>query len=119
MLLLTAEFTMREGCEEGALALIATAKEQAEAHQPGTLVYLVHRILDADGNPGRTLFFYEGYEDAEALTTHLDSSSWKAIEEKWTEYFEGPSWHSITSQKLDRIAAFARPGVIPIAAKAG
>jgi quinol monooxygenase YgiN len=115
MITLTAQFTMRTGKVREASALVTAVKEQAETSQPGTLVYLVHRVLDPHGRPGRTLLFYERYKDQQALDAHLNSSSWKAIEKDWTTCFEGPSSKSIQASMLARVAAFERPGAIPVA----
>jgi quinol monooxygenase YgiN len=111
---LTAEFTMRIGKVREALALVTAVKQQAEKTQPGTLVYLVHRVLE-NGRPGRTLVFYERYRDQRALDAHLNSSSWKAVEKGWTKCFEGPSSRSIQASTLMRVAAFERAGAIPLA----
>jgi len=111
-----ATFTMRAGRETDALALIRAVKRQAERDQPGTLVYLVHRTLDKKGKPTRTLYFYERYRNAAALNAHLASSSWKRVIAKWTDYFEGKSPRTgIKFFGVKRIAAFERPGAIPIA----
>ena len=111
-----ATFTMRAGRETDALALIRAVKRQAERDQPGTLVYLVHRTLDKKGNPTRTLYFYERYRNAAALNAHLASSSWKRVIAKWTDCFEGKSPKTgIEFFGVKRIAAFERPGAIPIA----
>ena len=115
MITLTAQFTMRPGKIRGALALVAAVKRQAETDQPGTLVYLVHRVLGKNGAPGRTLLFYERYRNKKALDAHLQSSSWRAIETNWERYFEGRSTKSIQSSMLQRIAAFERAGAIPVA----
>ena len=111
-----ATFTMRAGRETDALALIRAVKRQAERDQPGTLVYLVHRTLDKKGKPTRTLYFYERYRNAAALNAHLASSSWKRVIAKWTDCFEGKSAKAaIKFFGVQRIAAFERPGAIPIA----
>ena len=111
-----ATFTMRAGREADALALIRAVKRQAEREQPGTLVYLVHRVLDRKGKPTRTLYFYERYRNAAALNAHLASSSWKRVIAKWTDCFEGKSPKTgIEFFGVKRIAAFERPGAIPIA----
>jgi len=111
-----ATFTMRPGRETDALALIRAVKRQAERDQPGTLVYLVHRTLDKKGKPTRTLYFYERYRNAAALNAHLASSSWKRVIAKWTDCFEGKSPKTgIKFFGVQRIAAFERPGAIPIA----
>jgi quinol monooxygenase YgiN len=112
-----ATFTMRAGQERGALALIRAVKRQARADQPGTLVYLVHRVLDAKGKPTRTLYFYERYRSHAALQAHLDSSSWQAVTAHWTRFFEGASPDSIEFFDVQRIAAFAREGAIPIVSR--
>ena len=111
-----ATFTMRAGREADALALIRAVKRQAEREQPGTLVYLVHRVLDAKGKPTRTLYFYERYRNESALQAHLASTSWKRVVAKWTECFEGKSSKAgIKFFGVKRIAAFERAGAIPIA----
>ena len=111
-----ATFTMRAGRESDALALIRAVKRQAEREQPGTLVYLVHRVLDRKGKPTRTLYFYERYRSEAALQAHLASTSWQRVVAKWTECFEGRSASSaIKFFGVKRIAAFERPGTIPIA----
>lgn len=114
MITLTAQFTMKAGKVPEALKLVRAVKRQSQKEQPGTLVYMVHRVLASNGQPSRTLLFYERYRSKEALQAHLASSSWQAIVTNWSTYFEGdgPST-AITSEKLDRIAAFARPGAIP------
>src|SRR5690242_7350825 len=110
-----ATFTMLAGREADALALIRAVKRQAEREQPGTLVYLVHRVLDANGKPTRTLYFYERYRSHHALNVHLGSSSWRRVVERWTECFEGASaTAAITFFGVKRIAAFEREGAIPI-----
>ena len=111
-----ATFTMRAGREADALKLIRAVKRQSEREQPGTLVYLVHRVLDRKGKPTRTLYFYERYRNAAALRAHLASSSWQRVTAKWTECFEGRSPKTgIKFFGVDRIAAFERAGAIPIA----
>jgi quinol monooxygenase YgiN len=115
MITLTAQFTMRSGKVREAFALVTAVKEQSEKSQPGTLVYLVHRVLDSKGRPGRTLLFYEQYKDQEALNAHLNASSWKTIEKNWTKYFEGASSKLIQATMLTRAAAFERSGAIPVA----
>ena len=115
MITLTAQFTMRPGKVRQARALVAAVKRQSQKHQPGTLVYLVHRVRAKSGAPGRTLLFYEQYRNQKALNAHLQSSAWQAIEKNWKKYFEGGSAKSIHASMLKRIAAFERPGAIPAA----
>jgi quinol monooxygenase YgiN len=111
-----ATFTMRAGREADALALIRAVKRQARDEQPGTLVYLVHRVLDKKGKPTRTLYFYERYRNEAALQAHLASTSWQRVTAKWSECFEGKSPRTgINFFGVQRIAAFERAGAIPIA----
>jgi len=111
-----ATFTMRAGREADALALIRAVKRQAERDQPGTLVYLVHRVLDRKGKPTRTLYFYERYRNEAALQAHLASSSWQRVTAQWTDCFEGKSAKAaIKFFGVQRIAAFERAGAIPTA----
>ena len=93
-----ATFEMRQGREKAALKLIAAVKRQAEREQPGTLVYLVHRILDKNGKATRHLYFYERYRNMAALNAHLASSSWQQVDAEWTRCFVGPSPMSISSR---------------------
>lgn len=108
-----ATFTMRRGKVPGALKLIRAVKKQAEAEQPGTLVYLVHRTLDAKGKPTRVLYFYERYRNRAALEAHLASESWEAVLTQWTRFFEGRYPKAVKFFGVERIAAFAREGAIP------
>lgn len=108
-----ATFTIRRGKVPGALQLIRAVKKQAEAEQPGTLVYLVHRTLDAKGKPTRVLYFYERYRNRAALDAHLASESWEAVLTQWTRFFEGTYPKSLKFFGIERIAAFARVGAIP------
>jgi quinol monooxygenase YgiN len=111
-----ATFEMRRGREAGALRLIAAVKRQAEREQPGTLVYLVHRVISKQtGKPTRRLYFYERYRNKAALTAHLQSKSWNNVEKEWTRYFVGRSWASIKFFGVKPIAGFARRGAIPVA----
>jgi len=110
-----ATFTMRRGKVPGALRLIRAVKKQAESEQPGTLVYLVHRTLDAKGKPTRVLYFYERYRNKAALDAHLASESWEAVLTQWTRFFEGTYPKAIKFFGVQRIAAFARDGAIPSA----
>ncbi|HMV30819.1 MAG TPA: antibiotic biosynthesis monooxygenase [Gemmatimonadales bacterium] len=112
-----ATFTIKPGQVPGALRLIAAVKRQAEREQPGTLVYLVHRVLDAKGKPTRQLYFYERYRGQAALNAHLASSSWQKVLKEWSRYFEGTPvpGKGLSFFGVERIAAFARPGAIPSA----
>lgn len=107
MITLTARFTMREGKVPEALRLVHAVKVESDAGQPGTLFYLVHRVLDARHRPTRDLLFYECYRDKRALKAHLDSPAWKALTRRWSSCFEGKSTE-IAVTSLERIAGFVR-----------
>ncbi|HNV73262.1 MAG: antibiotic biosynthesis monooxygenase [Gemmatimonadetes bacterium] len=106
MITLVAQFTMKPGKVALALRRVDAVRAQADQEQPGTLLYLVHRVLDAKGRPTRTLLFYESYRDAAALQAHLDSASWKALEAGWSQCFEGTRAKGVKVTKLDRIGGF-------------
>ncbi len=111
-----ATFEMRRGREDHALRLVAAVKRQAEREQPGTLVYMVHRIISTQtGRPSRHLYFYERYRSEAALQAHLRSSSWKRLSAEWRECFTGRSPASISFFGVKRIHAFSRKGAIPSA----
>lgn len=113
-----ATFTIKPGKVPGALKLVAAVKRQAERDQPGTLVYLVHRVLDQKNQPTRQLYFYERYRNLAALNAHLASSSWQRLTREWSGYFEGKTPKvGISFFGVERIAAFARAGAIPSAAR--
>ncbi len=114
-----ATFTMKPGKVPGALRLVAAVKRQAEREQPGTLVYMVHRVLGSNKQPSRQLYFYERYQNKAALNAHLNSSSWLKLQDEWTRYFEGTKKKGITFFGVRRIGAFARAGAIPAAPKRG
>ncbi len=71
MITLVAQFTMKAGAVSRASKLVDAVRRQANEEQPGTLLYLVHRVLDAKGRETRTFLFYECYRDDAALTAHL------------------------------------------------
>ena len=105
MITLVARFTMKPGKVSGALKLVAAVKAEADASQPGTLFYLVHRTLDAAKKPTRELLFYECYRDQAALDAHLASRSWQALTRQWRTYFEKtPKDVEVTA--VERIAGF-------------
>lgn len=88
MVTLVAQFTMKAGAEQRALRLVDAVREQADREQPGTLLYLVHRVLE-NKKETRTLLFYECYRDQKALAAHLASSSWQRLTKAWPRCFEG------------------------------
>lgn len=105
MITLTAQFTMLPGKESLALSRVAAVKAQTDAEQPGTLLYLVHRVLDRNSAPTDTLLFYECYRDQDALNAHLACSTWKALVAGWSECFVGTQADTVL-MFLDRIDGF-------------
>lgn len=105
MITLVAQFTMKAGAVKSALALVDAVRRESDEGQPGTLLYLVHRVLDAKGRETRTLLFYECYRDDAALKAHLKSRSWKALKKGWSDCFEGKS-SDIAVTKLRRLGGF-------------
>lgn len=101
---------MKDGCVPLALARVNAVRDQANLEQPGTLLYLVHQVLDASGNATRSLLFYECYRNQAALDAHLASSSWQTLVNGWSECFEGTSTigNGITLTSLDRLGGFVR-----------
>jgi quinol monooxygenase YgiN len=63
---LSVRFTLHEGAEDAFDALIAETLPGIEAHEPGTLVYVVHAV---EGEPQQRIF-YELYRDREAFEEH-------------------------------------------------
>ncbi len=105
MITLVAQFTMKVGAVSRALELVDAVRRQSDQEQPGTLLYLVHRVLDDKGRETRTLLFYECYRDDAALQAHLGSSAWKALVKAWPTCFEGtPS--DVVVTKVRRIGGF-------------
>lgn len=115
MITTIATFTMRKGKVPGALKLIRAVKKEAEAKQPGTLVYMVHRVIGKNKKPGRELYFYERYRDGNAVKAHINSASWMAVTANWQEHFEGELPKALKFFGVDRIGAFSRRGAIPAA----
>lgn len=110
MLTSVAQFTMKPGKVALALKRVNAVRKQAELEQPGTLFYLVHRVLDMKNRPTRTLLFYESYRDEAALEAHLNSSTWKALAKGWSQCFEG-SVQNITLTTLTRLGGFVKVDV--------
>ncbi|MCC6316556.1 MAG: antibiotic biosynthesis monooxygenase [Gemmatimonadaceae bacterium] len=107
MITLLAEFSVKPGQADRALALVNAVAADAQANQPGTLLYYAHRVLNGAGQPTSRLAFHECYADQAALQAHLASPSWQALVAVWSECFEGiPADVAVTS--LDRLAGFTR-----------
>jgi quinol monooxygenase YgiN len=63
---LVVRFALKQGAGEAFDRLTSQTVEQIRAHEPGTLVYAVHRV---EGDPDARLF-YELYRDRAAFDYH-------------------------------------------------
>lgn len=66
MFALVVRFDLRPGTEDAFDRLVAEATARIRAEEPGTLLYLCHRV---QGEPGARVF-YELYRDDEAFQAH-------------------------------------------------
>ncbi len=105
MVTLVAQFTMKAGAVSRAMKLVDAVRQESDRDQPGTHLYLVHRVLDQKQKETRTLLFYECYRDDQALQAHLGSSSWKALVNVWSQCFEGRV-SDISVTKVRRVGGF-------------
>lgn len=63
---LVVRFELLEGHEEAFDRLVAETLPQVRAHEPGTCIYVTHRVV---GSPPSRVF-YEFYEDEQAFQAH-------------------------------------------------
>ena len=97
---LMVRFTCKD--EEAAAAfdeLVARTGEQIKAHEPGTLIYAVHRV---DGRPLERIF-YELYRDKGAFEVHESQEYVKAFLSAREQY--------LSSTEVDRLDLVSGKGV--------
>ena len=97
---LMVRFTCKD--EEAAAAfdeLVARTGEQIKAHEPGTLIYTVHRV---DGRPLERIF-YELYRDKGAFEVHESQEYVKAFLSAREQY--------LSSTEVDRLDLVSGKGV--------
>ena len=97
---LMVRFTCKD--EEAAAAfdeLVARTGEQIKAHEPGTLIYTVHRV---DGRPLERIF-YELYRDKNAFEVHESQEYVKAFLSAREQY--------LSSTEVDRLDLVSGKGV--------
>ncbi len=97
---LMVRFTCKD--EEAAAAfdeLVARTGEQIAAHEPGTLIYTVHRV---DGRPLERIF-YELYRDKGAFEVHESQEYVKAFLSAREQY--------LSSTEVDRLDLVSGKGV--------
>ena len=70
-----AKITTVEGKRDDAIAAFAPMFDNVRSNEPGTLVYALHE----DAGDPNLLWFYELYEDEDALTTHSTSETMKTL----------------------------------------
>jgi quinol monooxygenase YgiN len=79
--------------------LVARTGEQIRSHEPGTLIYTVHRV---DGQPLQRIF-YELYRDEAAFEAHEGQDYVKAFLSARNEY--------LASTEVDRLDFMSGKGV--------
>ena len=97
---LMVRFTCKD--EEAAAAfdeLVARTGEQIKAHEPGTLIYTVHRV---DGRPLERIF-YELYRDKDAFEVHESQEYVTAFLSAREQY--------LSSTEVDRLDLVSGKGV--------
>ena len=97
---LMVRFTCKdESAAAGFDALVAQTGEQIRAHEPGTLIYTVHRV---EGRPLERIF-YELYRDEDAFQAHEDQGYVKAFLAEREQY--------LASTEVDRLDFVSGKGV--------
>ncbi len=97
---LMVRFTCKD--QEAAAAfdeLVARTGEQIKAHEPGTLIYTVHRV---DGRPLERIF-YELYRDKDAFEVHESQEYVRAFLSAREQY--------LSSTEVDRLDFVSGKGV--------
>ena len=75
MITVLAKLTAQPGKEAEMQAELEQMVRKVEANEPGTISYSLHTV---EGQPG-VFYFYEQYEDEEALQAHGQSEHMKAL----------------------------------------
>lgn len=84
---------IQDGKRDEAVAIIQEALDAVQS-EPGTLVY----VLNADPNDGNVLYFYEAYENQDALIAHGGADWFKAFSPKLAPVLAGrPSMTFLTA----------------------
>ncbi len=68
------KLTAQDGKRDALIEALTKLVDHA-AHEPGTLVYALHKALDDDN----TLWFYERFADKDALKAHSTTEVGKAV----------------------------------------
>ena len=86
MFALVVRFDLKPGTEDYFDRLVEEATARVCAEEPGTLLYLCHRI---QGEPGARIF-YELYRDDVAFQAHEVAAHVKDFHERRKPYMAGP-----------------------------
>jgi quinol monooxygenase YgiN len=86
MLALVARFEVHPGTERAFDALVARTAARIRTEEPGTLLYLCHRV---EAEPTARIF-YELYLAREAFQAHEDQPHVKAFHAERKQYMAGP-----------------------------
>src|ERR1700730_6466611 len=86
MFALVVRFDLRPGSEADFDSLLAAATAKIRTDEPGTLLYLCHRV---EGEPTSRIF-YELYRDREALQAHEEQPHIKSFHAGRKQYMAGP-----------------------------
>jgi quinol monooxygenase YgiN len=70
-----AKITCQDGKRAEAVAAFGQMMDHVKANEPGTLVYALHE----DAKDPNVLYFYELYEDQDALAAHSGSEMMKNV----------------------------------------
>jgi len=129
MIRLTSKWKLKNGLTPEVLHNLATAAEQIQDRELGTLIYLIHLEapfpLDDSGkvieprpssipNDQQTdITFIEVYQDADAFSAHINGSIFKDFLQQNLKYFaEDPKkqgWPITDTHVLELDAGFIRP----------
>ena len=70
-----AKITCQDGKRDEAVAAFGQMMDHVKANEPGTLVYALHE----DANDPNVLYFYELYQDQDAMASHGGSDMMKTV----------------------------------------
>ncbi len=122
---LTSRWFIKPGCEAEAFAVLEQVAGDVHAHEPDTLIYLVHAPLASSlqslppSDPGSVLFF-EVYRNAQAFQAHVTGPTFTTFVEKHGGLFVAANGKPFTFVEfLRRRTGFIRPSEAASAPTAG
>jgi quinol monooxygenase YgiN len=96
---LVVRFVLKDGAGAAFDALMQATLEGIRAHEPGTLLYLVHEV---EGEPAQRIF-YELYADEEAFAAHGGQPH--------IEFFMSEREKYVASYTVDRVRPLTAKGI--------